>query len=410
MYPSDRTSWLSMATNGVGGRKSPPVVKDPLRVGRIGWDRLHRMDIQAAVTQSKGAPFEIRRISLDDPRADEILVRVAACGICHTDLIIRDQWYPVPLPAVLGHEGAGVVEAVGSAVSKVRVGDHVAMSYGSCGFCRNCQAGQPWVCHDFFARNFGALRPDGSTALRAGEQAIHSHFFAQSSFASYSIATERNVVKLDPDVPLDVVAPFGCGIQTGAGAVLRAFRPEAGTSIAVFGVGTVGLSAVMAARIAGCTTIIGIDIRDVRLGLASDLGATHVVDAGSADVVEAVKAATGGIGADFSIDATGSPEVLQQAVYCTGPGGVCGLIGAPPFGTEVSLDMNQILAMGRTLRGIVEGESVPDVFLPRLIELWRQGRFPVDRIMTHYSFSEIDRAARDAEEGKVVKPVLRMDS
>jgi aryl-alcohol dehydrogenase len=368
------------------------------------------MEIQAAVTETKGAPFEIRDVELDEPRADEVLVRVVACGICHTDLIIRDQWYPVPLPAVLGHEGAGVVEAVGSAVSKVRVGDHVAMSYGSCGGCVNCQAGQPWTCHDFFARNFGATRPDGSTALRIGEQAIHSHFFAQSSFAGYAIATERNVVKLDPDVPLGVVAPFGCGIQTGAGAVLRAFRPQAGSSIAVFGVGTVGLSAVMAARVAGCTTIVGIDVRDGRLSLASELGATHVVDARSDDVVEAVRDATGGVGADFSIEATGSPEVLQQAVYCTGPGGVCGLIGAPPFGTEVSLDMNQILAMGRTVRGIVEGESVPDVFLPRLIELWRQGRFPVDRIMTQYSFGDIDRAARDAEEGKVIKPVLLMDS
>jgi aryl-alcohol dehydrogenase len=369
------------------------------------------MEIQAAVTETKGAPFEIRRVEIDEPRADEVLVRVVACGICHTDLIIRDQWYPVPLPAVLGHEGAGVVEAVGSAVTKVAVGDHVAMSYGSCGACVNCQAGKPWTCHDFFARNFGALRPDGSTALRAGGKAIHSHFFAQSSFAGHAIATERNVVKLEPDVPLEVVAPFGCGIQTGAGAVLRAFRPEAGSSIAVFGVGTVGLSAVMAARVAGCTTIIGVDVRDARLSLAAELGATHVFDASSVDdPVEAIREATGGIGADFSIDATGSPEVLQQAVYCTGPGGVCGLIGAPPFGTEVSLDMNQILAMGRTVHGIVEGESVPDVFLPRLIELWRQGRFPVERIMTNYSFSEIDQAARDAEEGKVIKPVLRMES
>ncbi len=368
------------------------------------------MEIDAAVTESKGAPFEIRRVELDDPRPDEVLVRVAACGICHTDLIIRDQWYPVPLPAVLGHEGAGVVEAVGSAVSKVRVGDHVAMSYGSCGSCPNCRSGEPWVCHDFFARNFGATRPDGSTALSADGRAIHSHFFAQSSFATHAIATEANVVKLDPDVPLEVVAPFGCGIQTGAGAVLRAFRPEAGASIAIFGTGTVGLAAVMAAQVAGCTTIIGIDVRDARLEQASGLGATHVVNASETDAVEAVKRATGGIGADFSIDATGSPEVLRQAVYCTGPGGVCGLIGAPPFGTEVSLDMNEMLAMGRTLRGIVEGQSVPDVFLPRLIELWRQGRFPVERIMTHYGFDEIDQAARDAEDGEVIKPVLQMES
>ncbi len=367
------------------------------------------MEIQAAVTEFQGAPFEIKRLELGDLQAGEVLVRVVACGICHTDLIIRDQWYPVPLPAVLGHEGAGVVEAVGSAVTKVAPGDHVAMSYGSCGSCPKCQAGEPWVCHDFFARNFGASRPDGSTALSEDGRAIHSHFFGQSSFATFAVATERNVVRLDPDVPLEIVAPFGCGIQTGAGAVLRAFRPEAGTSIAVFGTGTVGLSAVMAARIAGCTTIIGVDVRPSRLELALELGATAVVDPGSADPVEAVRAATGGVGADFSIDATGIPQVLQQAVYCTGPGGVCGLIGAPPFGTEVSLDINLMLAMGRTLRGIVEGQSIPDVFLLRLIELWRQGRFPVDRLMTHYSFDRIDEAARDAEEGRVVKPVLRME-
>ncbi len=367
------------------------------------------MEIQAAVTESKGAPFEIKSVELGDLRAGEVLVRVVACGICHTDLIIRDQWYPVPLPAVLGHEGAGVVDAVGPGVTKVAPGDHVAMSYGSCGACVKCQAGEPWVCHDFFARNFGASRPDGSTALAEDGRPIHSHFFGQSSFATFAVATERNVVRLDPDVPLEIVAPFGCGIQTGAGAVLRAFRPEAGASIAVFGTGTVGLSAVMAARVAGCTTVIGVDIRPSRLELALELGATDVVDAGSEDPVEAVRAATGGVGADFSIDATGIPQVLQQAVYCTGPGGVCGLIGAPPFGTEVSLDINLMLAMGRTLRGIVEGQSIPDVFLPRLIELWRQGRFPVDRLMTHYSFDRIDEAARDAEEGRVVKPVLLME-
>jgi aryl-alcohol dehydrogenase len=370
--------------------------------------RLRLIRISAAVTESKGAPFEIKPLELGELRADEVLVKVAACGICHTDLIIRDQWYPVPLPAVLGHEGAGVVEAVGAAVAKVAPGDHVALSYGSCGACAKCQSGEPWVCHDFFARNFGAARPDGSSALADDGRAIHSHFFGQSSFATHAVAPERGVVKLDPDVPLEIVAPFGCGIQTGAGAVLRVFRPEAGSSIAVFGTGTVGLSAVMAARIAGCTTIVAIDVRASRLSLARELGATHAVQADETDPVDAVREATGGVGSDFSIDATGSPAVLQQAVYCTGPGGVCGLIGAPPFGTEVSLDMNQVLAMGRSLRGIVEGQSVPDVFLPRLIELWRQGRFPVERIMTHYGFEEIDQAARDAEEGKVVKPVLRM--
>jgi aryl-alcohol dehydrogenase len=366
------------------------------------------MIIRAAVTESKGAPFAIRELELDKPRPDEVLVAVKAAGICHTDLIIRDQWYPVPLPAVLGHEGAGVVEAVGEAVRKVTVGDHVALSYGTCGLCQTCLAGRPWVCHDFWGRNFGASRADGSLALSSAGAPVHSHFFSQSSFATHALATERNVTKLDPSVPLDVVAPFGCGIQTGAGAVLNAFRPAAGTSIAVFGTGTVGLAAIMAARVAGCTTIIGVDVRTSRLEVARELGATATVEGGAEDTVEAVKRRTGELGADFTLETTGVPQVLAQAVYATAPGGACGLIGAPPFGAEVSLDVNQVLAMGRTLKGIVEGESVPDVFLPRLIELWQQGRFPVEKIMTRYDFDDIDRAAHDAEQGHAIKPVLRM--
>lgn len=366
------------------------------------------MQIDAAVTEQKGAPFAIRQVELDEPRADEVRVRIMAAGICHTDLIIRDQWYPVPLPAVLGHEGAGIVEAVGSAVTKVAVGDHVAMSYGSCGGCPNCQLGRPWVCHDFWGHNFGATRPDGTTALSADGQDIHSHFFGQSCFATHAMATERNVTRLDPSVPLEIAAPFGCGIQTGAGAVLNVLRPPAGASIAVFGTGTVGLSAVMAARVAGAATIIGVDVRPARLELARELGATATIDSGQADPVQAIREATGGLGVDFTVDTTGSPQVLAQAVYSTAPGGTCGLVGAPPFGTEVSLDMNQLLALGRCVRGVVEGESVPDVFVPRLLELWRQGRFPVERIMDRYAFGDIEQAARDAEEGRVVKPVLVM--
>jgi len=366
------------------------------------------MEIRAAVTASKGAPFAIEPLELADPGPGELRVAVAAAGICHTDLIIRDQWYPVPLPAVLGHEGAGVVEAVGAGVTKVAPGDRVAMSYGSCGACPSCQLGRPWVCHDFWGRNFGATRPDGSTALTRGGEPVHSHFFGQSSFATHAIATERNVTRLDASVPFELVAPFGCGIQTGAGAVLNALRPPAGSAIAVFGTGTVGLAAVLAAHLNGCAAIIGVDVRPSRLSLARELGATAVIDSGQVDPVEAIRQLTGGIGTEFSLDTTGSPEVLAQAVYCTGPGGVCGLIGAPPFGAEVSLDVNQMLALGRSLRGIVEGEVIPDVFIPRLLELWRQGRFPIERIITHYDFDQIDQAAADAEHGRVIKPVLRI--
>jgi len=365
------------------------------------------VEIQAAVTDAKGAPFAVQTVEVDELRPEEVLVKVAAAGICHTDLIVRDQWYPVPLPAVLGHEGAGVVERVGANVAKVAAGDRVGMSFDSCGACPKCTTGRPMYCDDFFARNFGATRPDGTTALSRGDQSIHSHFFGQSSFATYAVATERNVVKLPEDVPLEVAAPFGCGIQTGAGAILNVMRPPAGASVAVFGTGTVGMAAIMAAAVIGATTIIGVDLNPARLQLAHELGATHTVHAGEQDPVEQIKAITG-LGAEFAIESSGVASVLRQAVDASAPTGVTGIIGAPAIGTEVSLDINELLIFGRSVRGIVEGDSVPDIFIPRLIELWRQGRFPVDRLMRNYDFDNLDEAAHDAEAGRVIKAVMRM--
>jgi aryl-alcohol dehydrogenase len=366
------------------------------------------MRVTAAVTETKGAPFALQELELGPLRPDEVRVQVAASGICHTDLICRDQWYPVPLPAVLGHEGAGVVEEVGSAVTTLVPGDRVSMSFHSCGRCSTCATGRPSYCHQFFEHNFAAARPeDGSSALSRDGRLVHAHFFAQSSFATHAVANERSVVKLESSIPLDVVAPFGCGIQTGAGAILNVLRPPAGSSLAVFGAGGVGLAAVLAAVLSGCTTIVAVDVKPARLELARELGATHVVDAGAQDAVDAIHRITR-TGADYSLEATGSPKVFRQALECTGPTGVCGLVGAPAFGTEATFDVNSILVAGRTIRGIVEGDSVPSVFLPRLVALWEQGRFPVERFMRHYDFDQVEQAAHDAERGDVVKPVLRM--
>ncbi len=366
------------------------------------------MKIKAAVTREKGGPFGLEELELGELRDDEVLVDVSASGICHTDLICRDQWLPVPLPAVLGHEGAGVVRAVGSSVTKVAVGERVGMTFDSCGTCICCRRGKPTYCHQFFEHNFAAARAaDGSSALSRGAEEIHAHFFGQSSFATAAVARERNVVSIESDIPLDIVAPFGCGIQTGAGAVLNTLRVPAGSSIAVFGTGAVGISAVLAAVIAGCQTIIGVDLLPPRLQLARELGATHVIDASSTDAVEEIKRVSG-YGVDFSLDTTGSPAVLRSAVDCLAPLGVAGLIGGSPGGTEVTLDMTDILVGGRTLRGVVEGDSVPEIFLPQLVRFWEQGRFPVDRLMKHYDFDAIEEAARDAEEGRTIKPVLRM--
>jgi aryl-alcohol dehydrogenase len=366
------------------------------------------MTTTAAVTEEKGSPFALQELEVGELRPDEVLVKVAAAGICHTDLICRDQWYPVPLPAVLGHEGAGVVERVGGAVTKVAPGDRVGMTFDSCGRCRTCLTGKPSYCYEFLERNFGAQRvADASSVLSRNGELVHGHFFGQSSFATHAVARERNVVPIDGGIPLEVAAPFGCGLQTGAGAVLNSLHVPAGSSLAVLGTGTVGLAAVMAGAIAGCTTIVGVDVNPARLEVARELGATDVVDARERDPVEAIKQITGG-GADFSLEASGSTDVLRQAVDCLAPTGVCGVIGAPALGSEVSLDVTTVLSGGRVVRGIVEGDSVPDVFLPRLLELWEQGRFPVERLMTFYDFDDIEQAAHDAESGATIKPVLRM--
>jgi aryl-alcohol dehydrogenase len=365
--------------------------------------------ITAAVAREKEQPFSVEELDLEEPRADEVLVCVVATGVCHTDLIVRDQWYPVPLPSVLGHEGAGIVERVGESVSKVQPGDHVVLSFNSCGLCANCMRGRPAYCLDFFGRNFGGARPDGSNGLSKNGDAVHDHFFGQSSFASYALATERSTVKVRQDVPLELLGPLGCGVQTGAGGVLNALRPEAGSSIAVFGTGAVGLSAVMAAAVAGCTTIIGVDVKPNRLELARDLGATHVINGAETDAVEEIGRITGG-GADYTLETTAVPGVFRQAVDALAPLGVCGLIGAAPLGTEVSLDINNILIPGRTVRGIVEGDSVPDVFIPRLIELYDKGLFPFDQLIEFYDLDDINQAAEEAEEETTLKPVLRMPS
>ena len=364
------------------------------------------LEANAAVVREKGGPFEIEKILLEDPRDNEVLVRIAGVGMCHTDLIVRDQYFPTPLPAVLGHEGSGVVEKVGEGVTKVKPGDHVVLSYASCGVCANCQRGLYGYCPDLYGRNFSGGRPDGSSpCCDAQGGRISAYFFAQSSFAEFAIATELNVVKIRDDVPIELMGPLGCGIQTGAGAVLNALKPEGGSSIAVFGAGSVGLAAVMAARLAGCATIIAVDLNEGRLVLARELGATYTINASGSDVVSEIQANTGGEGVQYSLECTGLSSVVRQAVDCLRLTGVCGIIGVAPLGTEISLDMNGVL-FGRTVRGIIEGDSIPDIFIPRLIELWRQGRFPFDRLVRYFPMAEIEQAATASEKGEVLKAIL----
>jgi aryl-alcohol dehydrogenase len=365
------------------------------------------MNVLAAVTRAPHAPMSLETIELDEPRADEILVRVVATGVCHTDIAMRDLTFPVPQPVVLGHEGAGIVERVGSAVRRVVPGDHVVMTYDSCGLCASCAENLPTYCYEFFARNFAAGRADGSTSLSAGGERVHSNFFGQSSFATYALCTDRNVVKVPSDVPLELLGPLACGVQTGAGSVINGLKVGAGRSIAVFGTGSVGLSAIMAARVSGATTIVGVDVNPARLALAKELGATHTVDASAGDPAKAIVALTG-TGVDFSLEATGIPSVIRQAVESLAQHGTCGIVGAAPVGSEMTLDVLHLMTGGRTLRGIVEGESTPTLFIPALIELYRQGRFPFDKLVTYYPLEKISEAIHDSETGKVIKAVVRM--
>ena len=365
------------------------------------------MKIQAALAPAPGQPFQIEEVELEEPRVSEVLVRIEATGLCHTDLLFKDHMF-IPLPAVYGHEGAGVVEKVGDTVSDIKPGDHVALSYNSCGKCNNCRAGLPFYCLNFIGLNYGGARGDGTMPLSKDGSPVYGCFFGQSSFASHALANERNAVKVPDDIPLELLGPLGCGFQTGAGTVFNALKVKVGSSIAVFGTGAVGMSAIMAAKAAGCTVIIGVDIKSNRLELAEELGATHTVNPEEKNPVDRIKAISGN-GVNYSIETTAIPEVYRQALECLDPVGECVLLGAPPIGTEVTFDMQSFLT-GRRTRGVIEGDSIPQQIIPEMIELYRQGLFPFDKLIETYAADEINQAVKDSESGKTIKPVIRFNS
>lgn len=365
------------------------------------------MQITAAIVKEQAGPFSIDTLQLTDPRPDEILVRVLASGMCHTDLHGRDGYFDTPFPAVFGHEGGGVVEAVGSAVTKFKTGDHVIMAFPFCGRCPNCVAHMPAHCMDSMKLKGSGTRGDGSTLMEKNGAPIYSAFFQQSSFGTYAIANERFAVKVRSDAPLDRLGAMACGVQTGAGAVFNAMKPAEGDSLAIFGVGGVGLSALMAAKLAGCDPIIAVDVQDGRLALARELGATHTINhSGGDDIVAEIRKLTGH-GVKFSIDTSAIPAILREAVEVTMPLGTCIVLGSARKGTDVSIEM-PFLQDGRTVRGVIQGWSDPQVFLPHLVDLMMEGKFPVERLMTFYPLAEINQAAEDATSGKTIKPVLRM--
>ncbi|MBN9739138.1 MULTISPECIES: NAD(P)-dependent alcohol dehydrogenase [unclassified Pseudonocardia] len=360
------------------------------------------MQIEAAVLRSYDRPFVLEQVELPEPGPGQVVVEIAGTGFCHTDVLPRTPGFMAAPPLIAGHEGAGVVTAIGEHAA-VPVGTPVLLSYDSCATCETCLDGHPAYCRQFFRLNMTGRGAKGSPIVRdRGGEAVASRWFGQSSFATHVLAGPRNVVPVAEDLPLHLFGPLGCGIQTGAGSVLIALGVRAGSGVVVYGAGAVGLAAVMAARVAGATTIVAVDLHDARLETALELGATHVVRGNSDTLVEQVVAVTGG-GAHYALDTTAVPRIISAGIDGLRPTGTIGLVGA---GDQDLVLASSALAAGKNIMGILEGDAVPQLFLPRLIELWRQGRFPFDRLVTTYPLAEIDRAEHDAASGATIKPVL----
>ncbi len=361
------------------------------------------MKIRAAVAVEKQAPFIVEECELDPPGPGEVLVEIRAAGICHTDLTVKDVDLGVQLPAVLGHEGAGVVREVGAGVTEFAEGDEVVASFGACGACPSCKAEAPAYCQHVLTLNGRGVRIDGSSPVRRRGERITGHFFAQSSFASHAVVSTVNLVKKPAGIPFEHAAPLACGVQTGAGSVFHVLGAGAGDTLLVLGCGTVGLAAVMAGRIAGCARIIAVDLRRSRIELARELGATDGIDSSAEPLAEAL-AALGG--ATCAVDTTGAAPVVEAAFHCLHPRGRLVCVGVSATGASLSINMNELLMTGRSVRGTIEGDSAPRTFLPRLFDAYASGRLPVDRLVRTYPLDAINEAAADMLAGRVVKPVL----
>ena len=368
------------------------------------------MKIRALVVEEKDAPFKVHEIELNEPGPGEVLVRIAASGVCHTDAITRAGDLPMPFPCILGHEGSGTVESVGPGVTTIAPGDRVIIGWPSCGECRNCLDAQPRYCLRtgdalVSGRRFkGKLK--GKTAYSRYGKAIYGHFFGQSSFATHSVASADAVVKVPNDVPIEMLGPLACGLATGAGAVLNEARPKLGDSILVVGVGAVGLAAIMAARNSGVTKIIAADVHDSRLAMARDFGATHTINSGTSKLVDEVAKITGST-VDFAFDCTGVIAVIETIAQTVGMLGTLVLIGGAPAGATFSLDHLSTL-WGKRVIGVLGGGGRSGQLIPALVELHQQGRFPFERLIKYYELDQVEQALEDSKSGKVIKPIVRM--
>lgn len=362
------------------------------------------MKTTAAVLRAAQEPLSLEELDIDELRPREVLVRIVGSGICHTDLGMIATAEADAAPIVLGHEGSGIVTAVGPEVDSIEPGDHVVLSYNFCAECDNCARSLPMHCRDFVPLNLVGARLDGSSVLSSGGEQIRGHFFGQSSWATYAVANEQNCVRVARNLPLELLAPLGCGIQTGAGAVLNTLHPEEGSSIAIFGTGSVGLAALLGAVVAGCGTIIAVDIQPARLAKATELGATHTINSAEENVVERIREITG-TGAHYSVDCIGLADVVRSALECLQSPGVCATVGFQGIPNEISFDQGHLL-FGRSLIGVIEGDAIPQEFVTRMIDLYQAGKFPFTKLIDTFEFDQINEAIDAVHHGKVTKAVL----
>ncbi|GAA6004319.1 NAD(P)-dependent alcohol dehydrogenase [Rhodotorula paludigena] len=366
---------------------------------------------QALVVAQVGATPVLTDIELADPQPNEVLVRITACGVCHTDNLIQHGGIPSAFPSILGHEGSGTVVAIGSAVTRVQPGDSVLLSYSTCGECPYCQNDRPAACQNFFAQNFGRTRNAAvgsdpvAKAVATGE-AIHGTFFGQSAFGRHALVVKSSVVKVSPGTDLIQLAPVGCGLQSGAGVLLNKFKPSPESSVAIFGLGAVGFGALWAAVHLKVKTIIVVDLFPSRRDLALSQGATHALAGDSPSLLADLRALTGGMGAQYAVEATGVERVLRTAWEAIANFGHVCSVGNPGPGVKGPFDINDMVNTSKTWSGLAEGDSNPPIFVPQLMRLYEQGEFPIQSISKVYPVERYDEAIADMKAGTVIKPII----
>lgn len=369
------------------------------------------MKARALVTREVGKIGKIEEINIPEPKENDVIIKMVSVGICHTDHNAIDQDLPTQLPAVMGHEGAGVVEKVGAHVTEVKPGDKVVVGVPWCGECEPCLTGHPAQCERTFELSFLGAYNDGMRRLTDKDGKELSSFFAQGTFATYAISDIHNVVKLPDDVTMEELAymgPLACGQESGSGAVLNVLNVKAGSSIAIFGCGALGLAAIMAAKIGGCLNIIGIDVVDSRLALAKELGATHVINGKTTDAVAEIMKITGK-GCEYSLDNTANVTCINQALDCLKAFGTAISMGTTGPNQIPVTPQTQLMVGQKSLVGVIQGDVRPKEWIPKLVQWYKQGKFPFDRLIRFYDFTEeqVEQAFEDSKNGKTIKPVIR---